>query len=279
MDLTPEKVFALLKSTEEFPVNFDDAWEWIGYSRKDAAKFSFQKSEFIEGIDFQIFQNSMENSKIGRPSSKWMLTIDCFKSFAMVSGTPKGKEVRRYFINCENQLKELLQGRKFFQWTNPDQEWAYHQQRYDIRIYLKDTLRPELMNLVVRWAESHGQSPITLCSEVHDAMNLGIQGARSSQISQQGGIPLGHLVRDYYGTVPLLNYCGINRLAINAMQDEGMHPVDAVYEACRRYLSRSYQPKLVPIIEPVHQERKRLKEERKRRALAAPNQLSLFSMF
>lgn len=185
----------------------------------------------------------------------------CNKVFAI----QVSRWVREWFMTGRNPVE-----------MSDDQRWAENQRRYDIRIYLKDVLRPALMNLVVCWAEEHGQNPRTLCSEVHDAMNIGIQGVRSKQIIEQGAIPLGHLARDYYGVLPLLDYSGINKVAINAVKDEGLHPVDAVYEACRRYLGQDYQPKLVPIQEHLHQERRRLKAAQKRKALAKPNQLSLF---
>ncbi len=34
----PEQIEALAKSTEQYPVDFEDAWVWIGYSTKGCAK-------------------------------------------------------------------------------------------------------------------------------------------------------------------------------------------------------------------------------------------------
>lgn len=105
MDLAPETIFGLLKSTDEFPVDFDNAWVWIGYSRKDVAKSSLISAGFLPGTDFRISRNITGNSGRGRnPDSIW-LTLDCFKSFAMMAGTERGKEVRAYFIDCEKELK------------------------------------------------------------------------------------------------------------------------------------------------------------------------------
>lgn len=116
MDLSPEVVFALIRSDKQFPVNFDDAWRWIEYSRKDSAKTGFENAGFIAGVDFQIFHNNMENSKgsskktkRGRPSDEIYMTIECFKSWAMMAATPKGKEVRKYFLNCEQELKNRVE--------------------------------------------------------------------------------------------------------------------------------------------------------------------------
>jgi phage anti-repressor protein len=109
MDLSENLVFEIVQSNEAFPVNFDDAWKWIGYSRKDNAKNAFEGAGFLEGIDFEVFLINQENPKGGRPSNKIKLTIEAFKSWAMMAGTPRGKEVRAYFLRCEAELKGRLE--------------------------------------------------------------------------------------------------------------------------------------------------------------------------
>jgi phage anti-repressor protein len=109
MEFTPENVFALVSSKEEFPVDFDDAWQWIGYTRKSAAKEALLIAGFLEGIDFRFLQNTLQKSMRGRPSEKIFLTVDCFKSFAMMAGTEHGKEVRKYFLCCEADLKRRIE--------------------------------------------------------------------------------------------------------------------------------------------------------------------------
>lgn len=112
MDLDNDIIFSLIGAGEEFPIDFDDAWVWIGYTRKDNAKSSLLSAGFIDGIDFEVFLNNQENSKVGRPSDKIMLTIDCFKSFCMMAGTSKAREVRKYFIDCEQELKRRIEQEK-----------------------------------------------------------------------------------------------------------------------------------------------------------------------
>jgi phage anti-repressor protein len=106
MDLTPEAIFGLLKSTDNFVVDLDDAWQWIGWREKRDAKDVLTRN-FEEGVDFSGF--GTKSSSGGRPSEWILLTTDCFKSLAMMAGTSQGKAVRKHFLDCEKQLKDLLQ--------------------------------------------------------------------------------------------------------------------------------------------------------------------------
>ena len=101
---------ALIESDQEFPVDFDVAWEWLGYARKDNAKRRLE-SDFVEGIDYTLRINA-ERTDNGRGggsvvSHKISLTLDCLKCLSMMAGTEKGKEVRQYFLQCESQLKRI----------------------------------------------------------------------------------------------------------------------------------------------------------------------------
>lgn len=58
---------------------------------------------FIEEIDFSSF---LSNSTGGRPSQDHTITIEMGKEISMLQRTEKGKQARRYFIECEKQLKE-----------------------------------------------------------------------------------------------------------------------------------------------------------------------------
>lgn len=63
--------------------------------------------EFRENQDFvRILSKTGQNSGRGRPEANYYLTLDMAKELAMVSRTGKGREARRYFIDCERQLNE-----------------------------------------------------------------------------------------------------------------------------------------------------------------------------
>ena len=106
LTLNQEQVSALVGSVEQFPVDFDAAWQWAGYTRKENAAIKL-KAHFIEGLEFYMV--ACKTPEGGRPSVSYSLTNDCFKMFCMMAGTEKGKEVRRYYLDCEYQLKETAQ--------------------------------------------------------------------------------------------------------------------------------------------------------------------------
>jgi phage anti-repressor protein len=104
--ISAELVFSLCQSQSQFPIDFEDAWQWIGYSRKDSAKRALLSFRFVEEIDLHIQVESME-SKLGTPEEYITMSVDCLKMWAMMAATEKGREVRLYFLQCERKLKQL----------------------------------------------------------------------------------------------------------------------------------------------------------------------------
>lgn len=58
--------------------------------------------DFDDGIDFCSI---LSESSGGRPSREYYITLDMAKELAMVERNEKGKQARKYFIECEKQLK------------------------------------------------------------------------------------------------------------------------------------------------------------------------------
>ncbi|BBD59482.1 hypothetical protein NIES2109_22690 [Nostoc sp. HK-01] len=107
----------IYQSAEQFPVSFDDAWVWLGYSRKDNAKANFIKCGFTEGVDYQLLksQESVNHStfspqQLAAASRKEdiYLTAECLKQWGMMAGTEQGKQVRIYFLKCERIAKAAM---------------------------------------------------------------------------------------------------------------------------------------------------------------------------
>ncbi|QSV70072.1 MAG: hypothetical protein HEQ20_03960 [Aphanizomenon flos-aquae KM1D3_PB] len=100
------EIKATVQSDKEFAVPFDDAWQWLQYSRKDSCK-RLLVSNFEKNIDYLVFHNNEENLSGGRPSEEIYLSKDCFKQICMLANTERGKQVRLYFLQCEKELKEI----------------------------------------------------------------------------------------------------------------------------------------------------------------------------
>ena len=78
------------------------------------AKYQIERAGFIENADYVKTQDlsspNLVNSKSrARARTEYHFTISAAKEIAMMSGSPKGKEVRLYFIECEKRLKETRQ--------------------------------------------------------------------------------------------------------------------------------------------------------------------------
>ncbi|HYX15676.1 MAG TPA: hypothetical protein VE944_15170, partial [Nostoc sp.] len=102
-------------------VDFDWAWQVLGYSRKDSAKrtlvsyferdldyFTQSPEESPEALPHDIFHFEVENSKSGRPVEKIYLTVECFKEMGMLAKSEEGKQIRKYFLTCEAIAKQSV---------------------------------------------------------------------------------------------------------------------------------------------------------------------------
>ena len=96
----------LIESDDRVPVNFEDAWQWLGYTRKDSA-LKLLKNYFVLGEDFDLRQ-SAEWTEGGRSSDYYRLTTNCLKEFGMVAKTEQGKQIRKYFLDCEQIAKQSI---------------------------------------------------------------------------------------------------------------------------------------------------------------------------
>lgn len=91
--VSARELHAFLESKQEFA-------HWI--------KNRIEKYGFIENQDFEVFDNFIKNPNGGRPLTEYALTMDTAKELAMVEGNEKGKQARRYFIECEKRVKQAL---------------------------------------------------------------------------------------------------------------------------------------------------------------------------
>ena len=83
-----------------FLENGDEFTHWI--------KDRIQQYGFVADLDYaEVFGKLPKNSKGGRPTKDYVLTVDMAKELCMVERNAKGKEARLYFIEMERQAKNL----------------------------------------------------------------------------------------------------------------------------------------------------------------------------
>lgn len=111
-------IFQDADNGQGFPIPFELAWVWVGYSRKAKAKEKLTRN-FTEGFDFQASHRMVQKTteqglqaSAGRPYEYIELSLDCFKQFCMMAGTAKGREVREYFIKVEREYRALAKAVK-----------------------------------------------------------------------------------------------------------------------------------------------------------------------
>lgn len=63
-----------------------------------------EKYGFVAGQDF--YSKMSKNNGRGRPVGDHILTLDMAKEISMVQNNDKGRQARRYFIECERRAKE-----------------------------------------------------------------------------------------------------------------------------------------------------------------------------
>ena len=93
--------------SNDFVIDLDDIWRWLGFSQKIRAKELLVKN-FKCDLDYKlVFSLTGENSK-GRPSEKIMLNIKTFKKMCLKANTSKANEIHEYYIKLEETLHEII---------------------------------------------------------------------------------------------------------------------------------------------------------------------------
>jgi len=94
----------------DFVIDLDNVWQWLGFNSKFNSKRLLENS-FKINIDYKksLLQTEKQtNVKGGHNKEIFMLTIKTFKLFCIKAGTKKADEIHEYFINLEEILQEVL---------------------------------------------------------------------------------------------------------------------------------------------------------------------------
>lgn len=102
-------LYCYLKYTEnDFIIDVDDIWEWLGFSQKVNFKkllekyFEKDKDYIINNFDKNIKQNGGMNKQI------ILLNYNCFKLLCLKADTKKADDIQKYFMKLENIFNKNL---------------------------------------------------------------------------------------------------------------------------------------------------------------------------
>ena len=94
--------------SDDFVIDLDDIWSWLGYTKKDKGKDLLEKFFKVDEDYKRIFPDTRENSSIGRPKEKIMMSIKTFKKMCLKANTSKANEIHEYYIKLEETLHEVI---------------------------------------------------------------------------------------------------------------------------------------------------------------------------
>ena len=85
--------------TNDFVIDLDDVWEWLGFSQKVNARSLLEKN-FIIDKDY-IGRGCFNKEPI-------MLNIKTFKALCLKAGTKKAYETHEYYLKMEDMSKDVI---------------------------------------------------------------------------------------------------------------------------------------------------------------------------
>jgi hypothetical protein len=95
----------------DFVIDLDNVWQWLGFSSKFNAKRLIESCFKID-LDYKksLLQTEKQTilGKGGHNKEIFMLNIKTFKLFCIKAGTKKADEIHEYFIKLEEILQEVL---------------------------------------------------------------------------------------------------------------------------------------------------------------------------
>lgn len=168
---------------------------------------------FVENQDFEVFDNFVRNPQGGRPAVEYALSIDMAKELSMVENNEKGRIARKYFIACEDKLKQGLLVMPNF--SNPAEAARAWADQYEQRLKLEAKAREDAPK--VEFFESVAESKDAVeMKAVSSTLNYVAVGRnklfailREQKVLQSNNIPYQKYIdAGYFRTIETKKNCG-----------------------------------------------------------------------
>jgi len=97
--------------TNDFVIDLDKVWKWMGFSQKSKAKHLMEK-HFVLDRDYNQSLSQLSKQtpqeRGGHNKEIFMLNIKTFKLFCIKSDTKKADEIHDYFLKMETIIQEVI---------------------------------------------------------------------------------------------------------------------------------------------------------------------------
>jgi len=95
----------------DFVIDLDNIWKWLGFSQKVNAKTLLEKQfvinkDYTKSLLLQLKQPI--HTKGGQNKEIFMLNVKTFKSLCLKSGTKKADEIHEYYMKMEDIIQEVI---------------------------------------------------------------------------------------------------------------------------------------------------------------------------
>lgn len=180
-------ILELSKSDNEFPINLDEVWMLV-YPRKDhAVRELVDSSQFIEGVDYQVFLKNGENPKGGRPTNEYKLTVSCMEFFIVRKVRPVFEVYRQVFHKvAKHELSRKELALMVLQSEEEKERLALEVQQKQITIELQEKEIKESAPKI-NYYDNHLQSVNTLTS-TQVAKQIGMDAEKLHRKMKEIGI-------------------------------------------------------------------------------------------
>jgi anti-repressor protein len=131
----------------------------VGRDYSTWIKDRIDEYDFVENQDFISFPQNGGKPQGGRPVKEYSLTLDMAKELSMVERNEKGKQARRYFIDCEKALHH----HPLIALLNPSNPVMTVSELYIWRAKVREALNAYIENSI---------SSITLVTTAEDYLSL-----------------------------------------------------------------------------------------------------------
>jgi hypothetical protein len=130
--------------TNDFVIDLDNVWKWLGFSQKVNAKSLLEK-QFLLNNDYTkslLLQQKGTNCPVkgGQNKQTIMLNVKTFKSLCLKAGTKKADEIHEYYMKMEEILQELVE-------EESDELKLQLEQKDNIILEIKQTTENEKLQL------------------------------------------------------------------------------------------------------------------------------------